>query len=95
MRRAFLKGALNCALNPKVSVFVLAFLPQFADPARGPVWPQILALGLVFALGSIPVNVAWGLAAGALAAPIRRLGRVMNRISAAVFVLLAARLAVD
>ncbi|MCR8724975.1 LysE family translocator [Frigidibacter sp. ROC022] len=90
--RAFRRGAANCALNPKVSVFVLAFLPQFADPALGPLWVQIALFGLVFALGSVPVNIGWALAASALGAPIRRAGRMMNRLAAGVFALLAARL---
>jgi threonine/homoserine/homoserine lactone efflux protein len=95
VRRAFLRGAANCALNPKVSVFILAFLPQFADPALGPVWQQIALFGTVFALGSVPVNVGYGLAAGWLAGPLRRTGRAMNRISAFVFAGLAVRLALE
>jgi threonine/homoserine/homoserine lactone efflux protein len=92
MRRAFLRGALNNILNPKVSIFVLAFLPQFTDPARGPVWQQIVILGLVLGLASVPVNSGWGLLAGALGTPIRRFGRAMNRVAAVVFAGLAARL---
>ena len=34
-------------MNPKILLFFLAFLPQFADPARGPVAPQIMALGAI------------------------------------------------
>lgn len=90
--RAFWRGALNCILNPKVSVFILAFLPQFTDPARGDVSGQILALGLFFCLASVPVHLAWALAAAGLGAPLRRFGRWMNRISAGIMALLALRL---
>lgn len=93
MRRAFLRGAVNNILNPKVSIFVLAFLPQFADPARGPLWAQMLALGLVFAAASVPVNLGWALLAGALGAGLRRFGRVMNRVASVILAGLAARLA--
>ncbi|MEM9147372.1 MAG: LysE family translocator [Pseudomonadota bacterium] len=92
LRRAFLRGWLTNALNPKVSLFVLAFLPQFADPERGPVWVQILVLGAIFSLGSIPFNMGYGAAAGLVSTWLRRSARLMNRLCAAVFGGLAARL---
>ncbi|MEX2518193.1 MAG: LysE family translocator [Paracoccaceae bacterium] len=93
--RAFRRGAATNILNPKVSLFVLAFLPQFVDPARGPIWAQIAALGLIFGLGSVPFNCSYGALAGVLAARLRRSGRLLNRFSAVVFGGLAARLAFD
>lgn len=48
-----LKGMAINILNPKVSLFFLAFLPQFADPARGAMFTQLLALGLLFGGGAI------------------------------------------
>jgi threonine/homoserine/homoserine lactone efflux protein len=90
--KALRRGALNTALNPKVALFVLAFVPQFTDPARGPLWQQFLALGAFHVVASLPVNMSWGLLAGSLAAPMRRFGQTLNRISAAIFAGLAARL---
>jgi threonine/homoserine/homoserine lactone efflux protein len=43
--RIYGQGVVVNVLNPKTALFMLAFLPQFADPARGAVTPQILFLG--------------------------------------------------
>jgi len=45
-RDAFWQGLMTNLLNPKVFIFMVAFLPQFTDPARGPVWQQMLVLGV-------------------------------------------------
>lgn len=95
MRSAFVKGALGNMLNPKVSIFILAFVPQFTDPEIGPVWMQMAILGGLFSAGSIPFMMAFGLFAGVFSESISRGGRVMNRISALVFGGLAARLVFD
>ena len=93
--RAFQRGVLTNLLNPKVSVFVLAFLPQFADPEAGPVWIQIAILGCIFSFASIPFNCAYGALAAAFSTPLRRAGRLLNRISSIVFGGLAAKLVLD
>ena len=48
LRRAFSEAALTNLLNPKIIVFFIAFLPQFANPARGQVALQIVLLGGIF-----------------------------------------------
>src|SRR5260370_12453548 len=48
LRRVFRDGFVVNLFNPKTAIFFLAFLPQFVDPARGPVHWQILTLGLTF-----------------------------------------------
>jgi threonine/homoserine/homoserine lactone efflux protein len=74
---------------------VLAFLPQFTDPGAGPIWPQIAILGTLFSVASIPFNISYGAMAGYFSERLRRLGGLMNKISAIVFGGLAARLAIN
>lgn len=92
---AFRQGMLVNLTNPKVILFVLAFIPQFVDPAR-PVLAQFLIFGGLLSLGGFVVNGAAGLAGGGLAARLLRapgLARTLGRISAAIFAALALRLA--
>lgn len=89
------RGFLTNILNPKTALFIFAFIPQFADPARGPVGPQIAALGGLFIVTGFAVNAAVGALAGVAAGRLRRASRLMNRISAIVFGGLAVRLALD
>ncbi len=55
--KAFRDGIVVEALNPKTAAFFLAFLPQFVDPAIGPVWLQFLALGLISVMLNTTVDV--------------------------------------
>ncbi|MCK0151809.1 LysE family translocator [Marivita sp. S6314] len=91
--RAFRRGFLTNILNPKVGLFVLAFLPQFADPAIGPVWQQILLLGTLLAIGELATYCVLGAFAGLAATRIKRASRWMGKLSAIVFGGLAVRLA--
>ncbi|MBV7483750.1 LysE family translocator [Bordetella sp. BOR01] len=47
LRDAYWQGLFTNLLNPKVFLFLVAFLPQFADPSRGPIWVQMLILALI------------------------------------------------
>ena len=53
--RLYRRGIILNITNPKVSLFFIAFLPQFTDPTRGPVWGQILLLGSLFILATFMV----------------------------------------
>lgn len=83
--------------NPKVILFVLAFIPQFVDPARGALLAQFLIFGAVLSLGGLLVNGTVGVLAGGAGrrlARSARFARIIGYVSAGVFGLLALRLAV-
>ena len=93
--RVFRDALIVNLLNPKVILFILAFLPQFVALDR-PVLPQFMILGLVLCCGGLMVNGAVALFSGQIGRAITRAPRlavVMNRLSAMVFAMLALRLA--
>ncbi len=49
-KSTFIKGVLINALNPKIAVFFISYLPQFVDEASGTPISQIFFLGLLFSL---------------------------------------------
>jgi threonine/homoserine/homoserine lactone efflux protein len=88
------RGALSNILNPKPVLFLLAFLPQFTNPAYGPIWQQILGLGLIFAFTGTLVTIGYGVVAGYVGHMLgKRLG-LLNKIAAVMFAGLAIRLVV-
>lgn len=73
--RLFTDGFLVDLLNPKTTLFFLAFLPQFVDPALGPASVQLLVLGLCVLPMAVVCDGAYALLAGGLGGR-RDLGRV-------------------
>lgn len=49
-KKLFKQGIITNALNPKVAIFFLSFLPQFIDPASTAYSTQLIVFGLCFAL---------------------------------------------
>ena len=90
------RGIIMNITNPKVSIFFLAFLPQFADPGRGALALQLGLLGGVFIIATILIFGAIELLAGLIGQWLNRSTRaqlVMNRLAGTVFVALALKLA--
>ena len=90
------RGIIMNITNPKVSIFFLAFLPQFADPAKGSLSAQILLLGGIFIIATIIIFGAISLLAGVFGEHFRKSAfaqKLLNRAAAAIFAGLALKLA--
>jgi threonine/homoserine/homoserine lactone efflux protein len=72
LRRLYLDGVVVNVLNPKTALFFLAFLPQFVDPDRGPVWSQTLALGALFTVLGIMSDGTYALVSAQVGEWLRR-----------------------
>jgi threonine/homoserine/homoserine lactone efflux protein len=89
-------GILVNILNPKLSIFFFAFLPQFVATGEPNALPRMLELSAVFMLITFVVFVAYGVFAASIRSHVITRPRVltwMRRTFAAAFVALGAKLA--
>jgi threonine/homoserine/homoserine lactone efflux protein len=88
-KKVFLQGFWTNVLNPKVALFFLAFLPQFIVPNTAQPSLAFLALGILFNVSAIPVNMGYVLLAAWVsqrAALMQRGMHWLERVAGAVFV---------
>jgi threonine/homoserine/homoserine lactone efflux protein len=94
----FRKGLLANAINPKVVMFFLAFLPQFVVASRGDTAWQIVQLGLIFTLQAAVLFGLLGYFAGSIGQWLARhagAGLWLDRIAGGVLAGLGLKLLVS
>ena len=98
LRSIFVQGIASNVMNPKIAVFFLAYLPQFTDPTAGKMAPQLLLLGLAFALFTWLIFSLLGFFSGSLGGWLGRRPRfsdALRWLTGGVFVALGLRLALS
>lgn len=94
--RAYWQGIFIDALNPKVAIFFMAFLPQFVRAEHGNVTVQIVGLGILVILVAVVVESWFVLTAARSTAYLRRHPAIsvwLDRALGGVLVVLGIRLA--
>lgn len=98
LKKLYIKGFIMNILNPKVSIFFLAFLPQFVNPSLGNVPVQMITLGLIFMVTTVIVFGSIGYAGNALSAKLRnnpRISTYLNTLTSFVLLGLGLKLALS
>lgn len=95
--RTFSKGLVANAINPKVVLFFLSFLPQFVDVSRGSTELQLGLLGLLFTAQAAVLFGLLGYFSGSVGGWINRKPKVgvwLDRLAGTVFIALGIRMMV-
>jgi threonine/homoserine/homoserine lactone efflux protein len=98
LKNVFFRGFWTNALNPKVAVFFLAFLPQFIGTTVEHKSMAFLLLGLLFNFNALWVNLGWALAAAWLSRRVDAVQRSLHwldRIAGALFMGFGVKLALS
>lgn len=93
--RTYRQGALVAALNPKVAVFFLAFLPQFVVDGAGPVWAQLFLHGSLIIVVAAFVEIPLVITGAKIASLLRnnqRIGKLLDRSLGVILIALGVRL---
>jgi RhtB (resistance to homoserine/threonine) family protein len=91
----FIGGFWTNALNPKVAIFFLAFVPQFIAPDAARPALVFALLGVFFNLNAIPVNTGWALVAAWMARrdAVQRSMHWLDRAAGVMFITFGIKLA--
>ena len=95
--KVFLGGFLTNALNPKVAIFFLAFVPQFIAPGAEHKALAFIELGALFNVNSVFVNAGWALVAAWMATreSVRAGMHWLDRAAGAMFIAFGLKLALS
>ncbi|MEP1610874.1 MAG: LysE family translocator [Roseobacter sp.] len=91
--QAFKNGLLVNLTNPKVILFILAFIPQFVRPDAGPILFQFFVFGAIVGVGGLAINGIVGMGVGKFSQRLARHARALNVLTAGIFTALAMRIA--
>lgn len=95
LRQLFAKGLIANAINPKVVLFFLSFLPQFVVASQGQVEWQLGLLGLLFTAQAVVLFGLLGWFSGSVGAWLNRrpsVGLWLDRLAGTVFIGLGVRM---
>ncbi|MGM9484697.1 LysE family translocator [Roseateles sp. NT4] len=95
LRQLFLKGLVANAINPKVVLFFLSFLPQFVVASQGQMEWQLGLLGLLFTAQAVVLFGLLGYFSGSVGAWLNRrpnAGLWLDRLAGTVFIGLGVRM---
>ena len=84
--------------NPKTALFFIALLPQFVVPESGPVWQQLLILGMIVTLSAIPCDVLVAISASKMSSWLvrnKRAQQIQERISGSILFGMGAYIVAD
>jgi threonine/homoserine/homoserine lactone efflux protein len=98
LKNIFIQGFWTNALNPKVALFFLAFLPQFINPQAAQPALSFATLGLLFILNSVPINLCYVLLAAWVSQHMSSLQRGMlwlERVAGVMFIGFGLKLALS
>jgi threonine/homoserine/homoserine lactone efflux protein len=102
LKKVFLQGFGTNALNPKVALFFLAFVPQFIAPSAPDKTLAFLLLGALFNFNGLWVSIGWAMAAtwarqrlGAVRQRLNTATRWLDRVAGVMFIGFGLKLALS